>query len=320
MTLREQSVGACTALQVSMFGKLPWAADYVRIRHDHAAAIALDAWLSASQQPLARAGLSWPRERVRFLFSAPESPRVLAGVLAPSRDRAGRKFPLAIFVSLPSAPSTESYAALPGWLGPFFARVDALLARASSLDRPETLRALDELEAPGMQALPAALRSYARRMSELPARKLAQRLWRAAEAAPAPSRALHALSTARGSVADARAASREQAAVLDCPLQTEADVEAWLTLTRGATLPSAFWTPHARTPRLLLALGAVPAALPVWLAKPTTRHARLRALAQVEGPTESPLARSLRDEDWDLTIDRYVARIDQLLWEQTGAR
>ncbi|HTU58816.1 MAG TPA: hypothetical protein VMF89_10290, partial [Polyangiales bacterium] len=64
----------------------------------------------------------------------------------------------------------------------------------------------------------------------------------------------------------------------------EQDVLAWLALTQSMLswsreVPSLFWTTRSEPGRLLVALGAPPPALPLWLADKKKKSERLIALA-----------------------------------------
>jgi type VI secretion system ImpM family protein len=308
--------------RAALFGKLPWAADYVRIHHVSPAAIALDSWLSAAIQALARARASWPSERVRFLLQVPREHTLLAGVLAASRDRAGRKFPVAVFAALPCASLGASFAALPRLLGPFMDDVDALLDRAPTLDRESTHEAVSALRPPGLGALGAAALELSRELAQLSARQLASALFASTEPASehARARALSAFCTLHDLTDARRARAPEQAPVLDCPLTQSAALEAWLALARSALRPSVFWTPHASAPRMLLALGTVPPALPLWLDKPISRSDRLLSLAEPAQRTSDARLLRVREDDWNLGIERFAARLTELLAEPGAQR
>src|SRR3954469_22182667 len=89
--------------KASLFGKLPSILDYVRVHHASDAGIAYDEWLEHCQHELLRANASWPQATHRFVFVSPSAEAALIGVVAPSKDRAGRKFPLTVYAEVPRA-------------------------------------------------------------------------------------------------------------------------------------------------------------------------------------------------------------------------
>ena len=108
---------------VSLFGKLPQKRDFVRIRHDSPEALALDRWLSGALADLAEHALVF-EESLRFVFAQPD--RKLVGILRPSRDRAGRRHPVALFAALADREIPGGAAAVPVALSSFFAEAERL--------------------------------------------------------------------------------------------------------------------------------------------------------------------------------------------------
>ena len=266
---------------LSLFGKLPCAADYLRIAHTHADAQQLDRWLSAGVQALARASADWPAQRVQFVFACAGGETLLAGVLAPSRDRAGRRFPVAIYGVLAARVIGAAYAALPGWLDAYWRAIHALLDRSSELTRESLAHALSALRTPSPRELASAQAALHRALAN--------------ESAAAFFRGT--LGADSGVQSCALACTRvTQRAAIECPLRHAADVASWLALLThaGHALPSLFWTHEPQ--RLLLAFGAPAAELPLWLARPQLKAPRLldlRQLAPAGTPDPSSLLLSL---------------------------
>lgn len=85
----------------AVLGKSPGSAEYLRVNADDPSLRALDGWLTDANEFALKAG----RERWGAAFAAgtpqafvyrSEERRLVAGVLAPSADRAGRQFPLVV--------------------------------------------------------------------------------------------------------------------------------------------------------------------------------------------------------------------------------
>lgn len=112
----------------TLFGKLPLKRDFVRLHHDYPEALAFDTWLAASLADLAQRRIAFGELRARFLFALPL--RSLVGVFGPSRDRAGRAFPVSVFAPVPSERVTRGPDVL--WLAcePFFSGAEVVLQRA----------------------------------------------------------------------------------------------------------------------------------------------------------------------------------------------
>jgi type VI secretion system ImpM family protein len=93
-------------------GKVPWRAEYLPVPTQAPSFAAFDAWLTqANDCAVAGGGPGWPDAFERgvmhgFVFRSASDPvdTLLCGALAPSRDSAGRLFPLALGASLQMSP------------------------------------------------------------------------------------------------------------------------------------------------------------------------------------------------------------------------
>lgn len=263
----------------SLFGKLPTVLDYVRVHHDSPAAIALDEWLSRALQDLTVAGQTFSSTRFRFLFAPQGSPHALLGVLGPSKDRAGRKFPLSVFTRLPVPAIARSFASAPRAASAFFDAADALLDAAPSLSKEDAAEQLTQLPTPSAQALSQDGEGLRSQLAGRSFAAFSESLF-----AGQPSAAEAGLARAVATLAQVRMAPGERVNVLDCPVNDEQDVLAWLSLAQSVLnwsnhVPSLFWSTRSEPGRLLITLGAPPAALPLWLADRKKKSERLITLA-----------------------------------------
>lgn len=78
------------------FGKLPATGDFVWRGLPDAFRKHWDAWLTRHVAPLQRDGLAFPPGGLRFRL--PSGCRLAAGVILPSEDQAGRRFPLSLLL------------------------------------------------------------------------------------------------------------------------------------------------------------------------------------------------------------------------------
>jgi type VI secretion system protein ImpM len=258
----------------SLFGKLPSILDYVRVNHASESGMAYDQWLERCQQELARAGVSWPRNSFRFLFTPPASAALL-GVVGPSRDRAGRRFPLTIYLELPRGMSSAA-AQLPHGFRSFFEDAEVLLQEAQVLRSDElsgrvlevsvpTLEQVDAQRSPRHAVLARSITEFAESSLQgspvLGVRSLIERFVRG-------------LDSATGGV--------ERSAVLDCPVASDDDVALWLILAERRGVASralwCFWSVESGAERCLLGQGQPAPAVPVWLEGTRAKTDRLWSL------------------------------------------
>lgn len=96
---------------VTLFGKIPQHGDFVRRNASGGVVQAMDAWLqqgiyAARNRYGGRFDAAYDRAGAAcFCFAPPESGAMLVGVLQPSRDRVGRRFPLLVALSSELAPA-----------------------------------------------------------------------------------------------------------------------------------------------------------------------------------------------------------------------
>ena len=101
------------AATYTLYGKLPNRADFVRVNADHVAASELDELIQRSFERLTCTE-NWERaydagNPVEFQYVSRDQRHILLGVLSPSRDQAGRRYPLVAGAILP-AESIVGYA------------------------------------------------------------------------------------------------------------------------------------------------------------------------------------------------------------------
>jgi type VI secretion system protein ImpM len=261
----------------SLFGKLPAALDFVRVHHDRAESIELDRWLQASLQRLAARGESWPQTCLRFVsvVQSGYTRRALIGVVSASRDRAGRRFPIAVYACLAPDALGAFAAALPLAAERYARDAEQLLEDARELSVPELAAALQRLSGPRAEELSAA---RAELHAQLTKQTLADYVGRVFEDVPlamaseAFQRLLHA------SPRDARTFD-----CYDCPVVSSLDVATWSRVLElsEASHWSCLWnvTSDSR-PRALLARTALPERGPLCWATPSDKHPQLCRLDQ----------------------------------------
>jgi type VI secretion system protein ImpM len=81
---------------VGFFGKLPATGDFVSRGLPDAFRRHWDSWLTRNIVPLQHRGVAFPRGGLRFQLVS--GGRVAAGVILPSEDSAGRRFPLSLLL------------------------------------------------------------------------------------------------------------------------------------------------------------------------------------------------------------------------------
>ncbi|WP_269932863.1 type VI secretion system-associated protein TagF [Aminobacter sp. HY435] len=135
-------------LTTGFYGKIPATGDFVGRGLPGGFVRTWDRWVAANLAPLQSSG-TWPDHLgLRFIIG-PDANGPMAGIVMPSRDRAGRRFPLTV-ASPVSVPATGLASTASEW----FAAVKEVadLARQGELTADEFGRALAELPFPDADA------------------------------------------------------------------------------------------------------------------------------------------------------------------------
>ena len=259
----------------ALFGKLPCALDFVRVNHSSAESIALDRWLQAALQRLAARNRAWPAGQLTFTFAI-DAEHSLVGVAADSRDRAGRRFPVAVYARVPRPPQlARGTAAIVLASEAFVEAARALLAHSAELSLAKLPLRLRRLPAPMAHDVHAAAEEIAGELATRSLTAFAAPLFRAA---PDPARcARAAFEQLRGW----RSRAGNAIECFDCPVTSARDVAVWaywLELEHGRP-SAALWDLPGRE-RAMLASGPLPERAPLFWGLPPPSHPQLRRIGE----------------------------------------
>jgi len=243
-------------------GKLPWRAEYLPVPSHAESFAAFDAWLTEAFEYAARVGgAGWSEAFARgamhgFVFHAAREPAdtVLCGALAPSRDSAGRQFPLGLGAPLRVVPDLLRRPELvPFTLEGFWAQATAGLADLMNRPDPPALSLVTGPEAELAEA--AAL--YDDWKSTLPLVDLWQLL---GSALVDPTATLRLLSEAVRPLRGVESPAGTLSLRLPLGIGGGATLCFWIDLVRRclcwqSTLPSFFWSHDGTSGTALLHLG-----------------------------------------------------------------
>ena len=142
------------SIGASLFGKLPSNLDFIRVAHHYPESVGLERWLHSGYQRLVSRGCQWPSKPVRFVF-APERPQdhALFGVIAGSRGRAGREFPVVVYARCAYGTLRCGSSVLAAVGQVFCRQVERMLAEYGEERSDLLLRELQGLRPPAASAL-----------------------------------------------------------------------------------------------------------------------------------------------------------------------
>lgn len=298
-THRLQGRGALVRLRLGLFGKLPAAADFVRLEAAAEPFGNFDAWLVSSVEwAHQRGGDPWRRSfaagsSYAFVYRAPAPRRLsplLVGVLGPSADRAGRQFPLSVAAPLPIVgESLESPELLPIVFEPLWQTASDIVAEGAAGSGAVQSRLGDlNLE---LCSLPEAGASYQDWISNLPPRELWALLY-GDDYEEQPQLALRLLIETLRPYRQVERPKTPLTLWLPLGRVAGASVCVWLDLVRRlagwrATLPSFFWSHDGTDGKLLLHLGDPPPSTVAELWLPNAQRYEIVDLASRLDPDQA---------------------------------
>lgn len=257
---------------ITAFGKIPRMGDFVRVRASEEPTASFEGWIAeAMAYGEAKHGAQWPAIYQAgaihaFVYRPPPRARsqsVFAGVLKPSTDAVGRKFPLVIGAAIPQALLAPSPHLMPLVLGDFFEQATAALLSADGVG------SLLEFESHVGAVAPPRLEFADRSNDDYNQWAFTASLWSAwstiyrTHNSPAP---VHALYTINECLAPFRGVEPSTTPLsLRVPLGTGGIAAAvfWIDVVRRfahwrATVPSFFFHFDGQAGTMLLQLGDTP--------------------------------------------------------------
>ena len=304
--LRGPTVTPTVAGRSGLVGKLKGRAEYLPVPSSSPSFAAFDAWLSTSiEWAGSRAGPSWPECFARgaahgFVFRAPGSTpnELLCGAIAPSRDQAGRQFPLALATPLRLPPELLARPELlPFVLEGVWGDTTRALLAALSTGEPEQA---SDFELQPITDIAEAAALYDDWAARLPLVELWALL---GPALNEPESALRLLLETLSPVRGEEPAETTLSVRLPLGLASGLGLCFWLDVVRRSlswqrTIPSLFWSHDGRDGAVMLALGKAPASTLAELWLPTGRCDDIADLALPVSPPLvgllSPLPASMR--------------------------
>ncbi len=262
---------------IGVFGKLPAQGDFVAHRTVEPVVRGFEAWLQTEVDQCAAKNVGQPSTTTRFFYRDPEGSGALIGAMAPSRDAVGRRFPIAVFVSVPGAAAAESFPWLPAAYAQFLEAAVALLQSTGSMPAAELVTAAQELPRPDDVALEQARTWTLEALEATSGQAILEALF-----GPAVEGVrYHGINMFSAACRRVRGHERGFASIiLECPASDDVQLAFWLRYAHDQLQwhkapPSSFWSGmESSDNRLLVALGA-PAGVFPFLADMGARAERL---------------------------------------------
>lgn len=261
---------------IGLYGKIPAQPDYVMANLTDPVSLVLSEWIDRGFEDLAAAGFPFPPYYTRFVFTAPTLSSAAVGVIGPSQDQIGRRFPFAIFHTISVSTVLKSLAAIAVSYTGFYREVSLLLDEIPNLSQHDVFERYRALQPPTQGQIAEAGKDAGQALIEAGAQDFANRLF----GDPAQGKQNYAYNTFMIAALDAAKHPTATApTVLECPVAVDIDLLAWLDLAQRVLgwrdqAPSFFWAVEP-TPRLLIALGSAPKQIVRYLADPACSSSKL---------------------------------------------
>jgi type VI secretion system protein ImpM len=238
---------------IGLYGKVGSQPDFLRANAGEFSQCGLDRLLQDAMEALRGERAELPEPPTAFLFS-PAGPLAFVGTFAPSKDSAGRSFPLAVFSKIATARLVDDPASVLAAHTPFLQAAGALAFTGGDgvLSGPDLLARAHALPVPPLSVDGAASPAWL----DQPATGLHAAF---ENSATALGYALRTISSACDQAVKGGGSGRANAITVDAPAPSTPIREWWIELVRRRlkwrdTTPSLMWT-DGPGGRLLITLG-----------------------------------------------------------------
>ncbi len=151
-------------LSVGLYGKLPSAPDFLRLKAGGLEVRRLDGWLADALSALQRLVESWEA----IYSSAPPvyfiqgggAPSAIFGIFTPSADQTGRRYPLVVFAEVAEETLLAHYPVIPHLR--LLTEIEVRVLRRLNLSQEDVFKAVSALPYPNDEAIQLAIKQHQR--------------------------------------------------------------------------------------------------------------------------------------------------------------
>jgi type VI secretion system protein ImpM len=253
----------------SVFGKIPSHGDFVAQGTGSETGRAFERWLQMANERMFESKTTLPEAPLGFSYRAPKASSVLLGVMARSRDKVGRVFPLALFWELDDPTAIEHVAVLPAALPDVYEALSETVVAGETLSKAELLAAVSEATFPRPDELRRRVSVQQQRLDSCSLGTLFERIF-------GDEPGVHyAMSVLVGACKSAEGNPVAQPVVLGARATSDLELSFWLACA-AACLPdharpaSAIW--DVATSTVLIAMGSPDSNLLNYLMGPRVQY------------------------------------------------
>jgi type VI secretion system ImpM family protein len=272
-------------MPVAAFGKVPAAGDFIRANANVEPIPALESWITAGMESAGERIQGWSEQFLAgapyaFMFRAPRNAapgKVAVGVIRPSRDAVGRKFPITICTVIDASSVVAQPHLMPLVLGDFLEQATAAQVDHAR-NQGELTQAISYVRDVDLSQLGYATQEYQQWVSSTSILSALAAIY----GHGGQGTVVHALHTIAEAVAAFRGQENPTTPLsLRLPLGSGGPAAAvfWMDLVRNAarwraTVPTCFWSSDGMSGSLLLQLGDPPTSSlgQLWAPDPDSDH------------------------------------------------
>ncbi len=272
---------------IGFFGKIPSHPEFISTGMSSKTARSFERWLQMSNDQLARADVELPKTPIGFVFRDEAASALLVGVLAGSRDKVGRNFPVAVFCEVSPAPP-DKVSRLAEVFRPTLTQLSMFALSASETTRDALKNSLRRIDVPTTEAIKQGLSDSEEALTTVSLEDVLSRIF-----ASTNDRA-YGIHTLIRACERCRQDGPSRPTSIDTHVTSDMELSFWLAavearLTDRHGPVSAFW--YVPDQRMFVVPGSPDSKLLLALASPTSTSTRLWR-------TETSSVKS-RDAAWD---------------------
>lgn len=271
------------SIGIGVFGKIPSYPEFLSIGSRSTTGRSFERWMQMANDQLARAAVELSSTPIGFCYRDEDAGSLLIGVLVGSRDKVGRKFPLAVFCEF-GVSKTTAVSLLAEAFRPALTQLSMLALTAVETTRDSLKSAVSRVQRPGATAIREGLEASEEALRTVTIEQVLTRVFLQ------DNERAYGFSVLQKACAQSRRDGASRPTALDVTVTSDVELSFWLAAVESQ-LPktqgpvAAFW--DVPNQRALLVPGTPDSMVLVSLASP---HAQNPKLWRTETSSESSRA------------------------------
>ena len=258
------------SIGIGVFGKIPSYPEFIRVGHAGPTDRSFERWMQMANDQLARAAVSLGTTPLGFCYRDEDANSLLIGVLVGSRDKVGRKFPLAVYCEYGVGEKT-AVSLLAEAFRPALTHLSMLAMTAMETSKESLKSAVGRVEKPGGTMIRAGREATAEALRTVQVEQVLSRIF------VDPSERAYGINVLQRACEQSRRDGPTRPTSIDATVTSDVELSFWLAAAESQ-LPkhgplSAFWDVSSQ--RVIVIPGAPDSKLLVALASPHSTDSKV---------------------------------------------